>query len=82
MSSKDKIKQLRRARLHKMSGDNNTDKRHTLAKIVEKYGYDNVMEASGWKQSTIAQYLRNPNSTISSENLNLTVEVLREAFEQ
>ncbi len=81
MSNKlQELKKLRQQRLTSQSGDSSQQKRNVLYRAVETYGYDAVMVASGWKQSTISQYLRNPNSTISSENLKLTIELLKEVY--
>lgn len=50
-----------------------------LSKLVERYGIEEVSAASGWKESTIQQYLRSPYPLISPDRLDSTREILEQA---
>jgi hypothetical protein len=76
MSSKlEKIKAKRDAMLDEKRWKNRQER---LRFLVDTHGYDAVTLASGWKSSTIAQYLRNKQPMISEEKLATAERILAE----
>lgn len=56
--------------------ENRIERRERVRKLVLRYGYDAVSAASGWKVSTISQYLRNSNPMISQVRLSEAERIL------
>lgn len=72
------IDEIRKAReANKETRENRLKRRHRLYLLVKNYGYDAVSAASGWKVSTISQYLRNNNPTISELKLSEAERILK-----
>lgn len=75
-----KIRDLRIGKSEEIEASINYDHRKSkLSKLVERYGIEEVAEATGLKMSSINQYLRNPKPNISDEKLELAREILRHA---
>lgn len=51
---------------------------NTLGDLMQKYGIELTVAATGWKVSTIEQYLRNKKAQINAEVLSRAVDVLKE----
>lgn len=76
MTSKlDKIKEKRESLF---SEERWKDRQERLREMVNTHGYDAVCAASGWKPSTIAQYLRNKQPMINEEKLASAERILAE----
>lgn len=72
----DAIRQLREESASKDTQEQRIENRERLRKLVKKYGYDAVSAASGWKVSTISQYLRNRSPLISERRIIEAEEIL------
>lgn len=75
MSKLDEIKQKRESLF---SVNRWKDRQDRLRALVDTHGYDAVTAASGWKSSTIAQYLRNKQPMINEEKLSTAERILAE----
>ena len=51
--------------------------RERLRKLVKRYGHDVVAAATGWKVSTISQYLRNSSPLINQRRIIEAEEILK-----
>ncbi len=51
-------------------------RRERLRGLVKKHGYDAVSAATGWKISSISQYLRNQSPQISEHKLSQAENIL------
>lgn len=75
MNKLDKIRQLREMNTQN-TPENHLKRRERLRKLVKKHGFDAVAEASGWRVSSISQYLRNSSPMISESKLSQAEEIL------
>lgn len=72
----DAIKKMRESSASRDTQDQRIKNRERLRKLVKKYGHDAVSAATGWKVSTISQYLRNRSPLISERRIIEAEEIL------
>lgn len=76
----DKLEIIRQARRLATSNNGTHEgrliNRERLRKLVKQHGYDATAAATGWKVSSISQYLRNKSPLISEKRLSDAENIL------
>lgn len=72
------IKRISEERMKRSGSERTEVLRSRLSKLVERYGMELTCAATGWKASSINQYLRNNRSRINAEKLDTARELLKE----